>query len=147
MSSPALSFAPLSAPVIEEFAEARNFVADLAERLANGRRLTQSESDLAVLQTLVEHKDLQHANFDAWVALGVAFGDALAASIPGLEWRLVTDQSGSSAALQFRSMQISIAAPTMLWKRVERGERMDLAFMAQEIRLLLEEAALDAEDA
>ncbi|WP_416758821.1 DUF3806 domain-containing protein [Roseateles sp. So40a] len=147
MSTPALSFTPLSAPVIEEFAEARNFVADLAERLANGRRLTQSEADLAVLQTLVEHEDVQHANFDAWVALGVAFGDALAASIPGLEWRLVTDQSGTSAALQFRSMPISIAAPTMLWKRVERGERMDLAFMAQEIRMLLEEAALDSEGA
>ncbi len=147
MSTPALSFAPLSAPVIEELSEARNFVADLAERLANGRRLTQSEADLTVLQSLVEHKDLRHANFDAWVALGVAFGDALAASIAGLEWRLVSDKTGTSAALQFRSMPISIAAPTMLWKRAERGERMDLAFMAQEIRLVLEEAALDSEDA
>jgi len=147
MATAPLSFAPLSATAIEELADARNFVASLAGRLADGRSLTQAEADLAVLQAIVNHGSMRHANFEAWVALGIAFGDALAASIPGLAWRLAADESGTYATLQFQSKAISVAAPTMLWKRIERGEQMDLVFMAQEIRQVIDEAALDSKDA
>ena len=147
MQSAPQSFAPLSASAIEEFADARNFVASLAGRLADGRSLTQSQADFAVLQAIVDHAAMRQANYEAWVAVGIAFGDALAASIPGLAWRLAADETGTYAVLQFQSKAISIAAPTMLWKRVERAEQMDLAFMTQEIRLVVEDAALDSKDA
>ena len=142
-----LSFAPLSDSAIEEFADLRNFVDRVASDLLGASGLTRTQSDLPVLQALVEHESLKHANYEAWVALGIAFGDVLVNTIPGLAWRLVTDQAGTHAALQFERKAVSIAAPTMLWKRVERGEEFDLSHMAQELKSLIESNSADCRDA
>jgi hypothetical protein len=133
-----LSFAPLSEAAADEFADVRNFVARVASDLLGVSTLTQTESDLPVLQALADHEAMKHANYEAWVAVGIAFGDVLANCIPGLKWRLVTDQTGTYAALQFETKALSIAAPTMLWKRVERGEEFDLVHMAQELKSFVE---------
>ena len=53
---------------------------------------------------------MKNANFDAWVAVGIAFGDALISHIPGLNWRHVSDQSGEHVALQFDQKLLSIEA-------------------------------------
>jgi hypothetical protein len=44
--------------------------------------LSQTESDLPALQALVEHEAMKRANYEAWVALGIAFGDVLPAVAP-----------------------------------------------------------------
>jgi hypothetical protein len=113
MSTPAqLSFAPLSASAREEFADARNFISGVASDLTEGQSLTQTERDVPVLQAIIDHEAMKHANFEAWVALGVAFGDVLVACIPGLVWCMVTDDKGTYAALQFGEKAVSLAAPT-----------------------------------
>ena len=141
------SFAPLSVEALEQFADMRAFVASLADNLLSGDCLTQSEHDLPTLQALVEHQAMKHANYGTWVALGIAFGDVLVASVPGLAWRLVTDQSGTYAGLQFHAKALSISAPTMLWKRIERGEEMDLAHMASELKTFIEDHGHEYRDA
>ena len=80
---------------------------------------------------------MQHANYGAWVAVGVAFGDALMNFIPGLEWCLESDQYGTNAALRFRQSGLSIAVLTMLWKRVERGEPIDIIHLASELNAIV----------
>jgi DNA-binding GntR family transcriptional regulator len=72
-----MSFAPLSPAAIEELADARNFIAGVATDLVGGSSLNQTERDLAILQAIVDHDAMKHANYEAWVALGIAFGDAL----------------------------------------------------------------------
>jgi hypothetical protein len=139
-------FTPLSTAALEEMSGARAFIADVAKNLVAGSELTQSDRDLPVLQALASHEAMKHANYEAWVALGIAFGDALAAYVPGLVWRLVTDQRSTYAALQFEGKALSVAAPTMLWKRVERGEDIDLVYIASELKTLIEERAIEAKD-
>jgi hypothetical protein len=139
-SSP-LAFAPLSEAALSEFSDARNFVTRVVDDLLGGEMLTQTSSDLGTLQTLVDHDAMRNANYEAWVALGIAFGDALADHVPGLAWRLVTDQNRTYAALQYAQTALSVAAPTMLWKRVERGENFDLVDLASGLKTFIDEHA------
>jgi hypothetical protein len=139
-------FAALSTQALVELSDARGFVSQTVVELL-GASTSQSESDLSVLQALVDHDAMRNAKFEAWVTLGIAFGDALIASVPGLRWCLVTDQFGTHAALQFKQKALSISAPTMLWKRVERGEPIDLAHMTRELRSLVVEHAHEYRDA
>ena len=60
-----MTFAPLSRSAVEEFADARNFIAGVATDLVGGSRLNQSESDLTVLQAIVDHEAMKNANYEA----------------------------------------------------------------------------------
>jgi hypothetical protein len=139
-------FSALSAQALVELSDARGFVSQTIVALL-GASTSQSENDLPVLQALADHDAMRNANFEAWVTVGIAFGDALIACIPGLHWCLVTDQFGTHAALQFEQKAFSISAPTMLWKRVERGEPIDLAHITDELRSLVVERAHEYGDA
>ena len=142
-----LSFSPMSEVALAEFSDVRTFVSRVVSDLVAGSTLTHSAADLQVLQALVAHEALKHANYEAWVAVGIAFGDCLAAYIPGLAWCLATDQNGTNAALRFRNKTLAIFAPTMLWKRVERGEEVDLLHIADELKGFMEEHAHEYRDA
>lgn len=86
---------------------------------------------------------MKHADDDSWIALGVAFGDALSVFIPGLDWAMVTDDYGTHAALRFGSSSLSLSAPTMLLKRVDRGEDVDVLHLANELKAFIEKNAAD----
>ncbi len=140
-------FSRFSTQALVEFSDARSFVSQTIVEILGAPTLSQSANDLPVLQALVDHDAMKNANYEAWVTVGIAFGDALVAYVPGLHWRLVTDQFGTHAALQFEKKAFSISAPTMLWKRVERGEAVDLAHLASELRSLVMEHAHEYRDA
>ena len=129
-----LVFSPLSSQAREELTAARTFISETISDLFGNQTLTHSERDLPILQALASHRAMENANFEAWVALGITFGDALITLVPGLRWKHVTDQFGDHVALQFEEQSLSIAAPTMLWKRVERGESIDLDHIASELQ-------------
>jgi hypothetical protein len=58
-------------------------------------------------------------------SLGVVFGDALALQL-GLEWVIVEDNSGRDPALRAPGTSIIVYPLTMISKRVERGEAVDV---------------------
>lgn len=89
---------------------------------------------------------MNNANDGAWVALGVVFGDALTESIPGLNWAMVTDDSGTYVGLRFGESHLSVSAPTMLLKRRERGEDIDVQHLATELRGFILQHAPNAND-
>lgn len=136
-----LVFSPLPAEALEELSAARGFVAQTISDLLGISDLSHSGNDLSILQALVDHPAMKNANFEAWVAVGIAFGDALVSHIPGLHWRHVSDQLGEHVALQFDQKLLSIAAPTMLWKRKKRGEQIKLDHLAAELRSVISNRA------
>lgn len=58
-------------------------------------------------------------------SLGVAFGDVLATELP-LRWVMVTDEYGTDATLRFKATTVQINALTMISKRIERGQDVNL---------------------
>jgi hypothetical protein len=57
--------------------------------------------------------------------LGIILGDALAAHL-GMEWRMMEDQYGTSPCLVLNGTSIILFPQTMISKRVERGETVDV---------------------
>lgn len=63
-------------------------------------------------------------------SLGVVFGDALINEISGLKWWQVTDDYGTDPVLRYKETTLQIGALTMISKRVEDGEKVDVAHMS-----------------
>jgi hypothetical protein len=137
-------FSPLSDGARAELADLRNFVSRLVSSRTPGRSLFQTAADFELLQKLVEDEDVACANEGTWIGIGLAFGDALAAFIPGLNWCMVTDEHGTCAVLRYMDTTLYVNALYMPLRRVERRESFDLGFMAHELKSYVDERARDA---
>ncbi|MBI3713709.1 MAG: DUF3806 domain-containing protein [Burkholderiales bacterium] len=134
-------FTPLSAESKAELDDFRRLVTGLV-RIQNPKWiLSRTPKDFEILQIFAEGSSMKKADRNTWIAVGVAFGDALIAFIPGLSWSDMQDEYGPGVVLRYKQTTMTIAAPTMLAKRVERGESFDLRFMAIELKKYVTENA------
>ena len=62
--------------------------------------------------------------------LGVVFGDVLASELP-LRWVMISDEYGTDATLRLKNTSTNINALTMISKRVERDEPVDVFRLLQ----------------
>ena len=62
--------------------------------------------------------------------IGICWGDTLCAMAP-FRWMMVTDDYGHDPTLQWKDTTITIHALTMISKRVENGEQVDVEWLAQ----------------
>ncbi|RYG38784.1 MAG: DUF3806 domain-containing protein [Burkholderiales bacterium] len=134
-------FTPLSAESKAELDDFRRLVSGLVSRRSPGQMLSRAPRDFEVLQSLTEDPSMKQADRNTWIAVGVAFGDALIALVPGLSWSDVQDEYGPGVVLRYKQTTMTIAAPVMLVKRVERGETFDLPFMATQLKKYVQENA------
>jgi hypothetical protein len=66
-------------------------------------------------------------------SLGVVFGDVLTSELP-LRWVMITDEFGTDPTLRFKNTSININALTMISKRVERDDPVDVFLLLQKNR-------------
>ena len=95
--------------------------------------LTQTGADLPVLQRLVDDRAFKKTQTYELQSLGVAFGDVLSSELP-LRWVIVTDEYGTDPTLRFKSTTVQINALTMISKRIERDEPVNLSQLLQTTR-------------
>ncbi len=88
--------------------------------------LTRTKSDLPVLQNLIDDRVFNKSQTYELQSLGVAFGDVLSSELP-LRWVMVTDEYGTDPTLRFKKTTVQINALTMISKRIERNERVDVS--------------------
>jgi hypothetical protein len=88
--------------------------------------LTRTKTDLPVLQRLIDDKVFRKSQTYELQSLGVAFGDVLTSELP-LRWVMVTDEYGTDPTLRFKKTALQINALTMISKRVERDEGVDVS--------------------
>lgn len=134
-------FTALSAQSKAELAHSRILVSGLVSRKDASKHLTQTAKDFEILQALAEDPAMKKSGPNVWIAMGVAFGDALIAYIPGLSWWDVQDEYGPGIVLRYKLTTMTLAAPDMIIKRVERGESFDLSFMANGLKKYVQENA------
>lgn len=65
--------------------------------------------------------------------MGVVFGDVLTSEFP-LRWVMVTDAYGTDPTLRFKNTTVNINALTMISKRVERDESVDVFELVRKTR-------------
>ncbi|MDZ4791668.1 MAG: DUF3806 domain-containing protein [Hyphomicrobiales bacterium] len=86
--------------------------------------ISQTEKDFEILQKIIDSKSIPCDDIWASEALGIIFGDALLASIDGLQWREVTDEYGTPPCLWVRGTRTQINAPAMISTRIEDGDEV-----------------------
>ena len=108
----------------------RATVAATAKQKYGTGDLTKTVADLPVLQRLIEDNAFNKTQTYELQSLGVAFGDVLASELP-LSWAMVTDEYGTDPTLRYKARSVNINALTMISKRVERGEVVNLVQLLQ----------------
>lgn len=124
---------PASEPRFTELAQSdearleqqRAVVAAAAKRYGTGS-LSRRTSDLPILQKLIDDRVFKKSQTYELQCLGVVFGDVLSSELP-LRWVMVTDEFGTDPTLRFKKTTIQINALTMISKRIERDEPVDIS--------------------
>jgi len=104
-----------------------------------GTALTRTKKDLPTLQRLLDDKAFTKSQTYELQSLGVAFGDVLASEL-SMRWVMITDEYGTDPTLRFKDTSININAVTMISKRVERDQPVDVFWLLQKNRAALSNA-------
>lgn len=134
-------FQPLPASMLEHMQSRRALLHAWIAHSFPGDELRHSAADFDLLQRIVDAGILTAEDVADWEAMGIAFGDGLTTLVPGLAWAQVTDQFGTDAVLRYRQTSLQIGVVTMLLKRAEEDEAIDIAHMAQWLQAFIEEKA------
>jgi hypothetical protein len=119
-------FTELSREDVNRLELQRQVIAAVAKERYGLEALNKTKADLAVLQRLLDDRVFSRSQTYEWQCLGIAFGDVLVSELP-LRWIMVTDEYGTDPTLRYKNSSIQINALTMISKRVERGEEVNVA--------------------
>ena len=126
-------FHPLPFEALAHMERQRQFVRTLLARNFPGQTLVGGRADLPLLQKVVDGRILRPDQTWELQSLGIALGDALIGTTPGLAWCEVTDEFGTDPTLRYRQTTYQLNALTMISKRVEQGRPVDLVDLAEQI--------------
>ncbi len=123
--TPEPKFSELSEDDAARLQQQRAVVAAAVKR-SGAASLTGTKSDLPVLQRLIDDKVFKKSQTYELQCLGVAFGDVLTKELP-LRWMMVTDEYSTDPTLRYKKTTVQINALTMISKRIERDEHVDVS--------------------
>ncbi|HEU4338447.1 MAG TPA: DUF3806 domain-containing protein [Planctomycetota bacterium] len=119
-------FTELAKDDVSRLERQRSVIATAARQRFGTPGLTKTTADLAVLQRLLDDRAFAKSQTYELQCLGVVLGDVLADELP-LRWVMVTDEYGTDPTLRFRDSTIQFNALTMISKRVEKDEAVDVS--------------------
>ncbi len=114
------------------------------ERLAErhlGRPLANDDTDLDAIQEILDGTVLHGGQTYELQCLGIVFGRRLVPAIKGLDWCMVEDEYGVDPALRYLDTSLILFPLTMISKRVEAGEHLDVRTMFDGVRAKVEALA------
>lgn len=120
-------FTELAKDDVARLERQRAVVAAAAKQRYGTPGLTKTKADVAVLQRLLNDRAFAKTQTYELQCLGVVLGDVLASEFP-LRWVMVTDEFGTDPTLRFRDTTIQINALTMISKRVESDEAVEVSW-------------------
>ena len=139
-------FSPLPAKSAAALNAQRAWVDALARRVCGKPAVGDAPARIAVLQCLFDRHAVDRDDEEGWSAVGVAFGDALVAAHPGLEWRQVEDSYGIAPVLQYKRKKIEVAPADMVLKRIDRGDAIDFGDLVQATADAVDQQLLEADE-
>ena len=106
---------------------------ECVEALINGNpdaenKYKTSAGKLGTIRAILEANVFQADETFKLQGLGIVLGDALASEI-GLVWKMSVDDDGESPCLVKEGTSIVIFPQTMISKRIERGEEVDVFYL------------------
>jgi hypothetical protein len=133
------TFSELTSADRQRLDQQRAVVAHVAKERYGTSPPTRTQKDLPILQRLLDDRVFKKSQAYELQSLGVVFGDVLASEFP-LRWVMITDEYGTDPTLRFKDTSVNINALTMISKRVERDEAVDVSVLLRMTRDALSEA-------
>jgi hypothetical protein len=126
-------FTQLSQKDISRLDEQRAIIFLKANAIYGTSALTKSKADLAVLQRLLD--DHVYSNTQAYElqSMGVVLGDVFVSELP-LHWMIISDEYGTDPTLRYRETDVQVNVLTMISKRIERGEKVNVFELLRETK-------------
>jgi hypothetical protein len=115
----------------------RGDVEDLVSRHLGIMALRGNGDDLPVLQQLVDKRVVKNDDVEVWQAIGVVIGDLIAEEFD-LHWVSVEDEYGVSKALQLQDTMNFVFPITLLSKRVQFRQKIDIQAIYEKLRTDIE---------
>jgi hypothetical protein len=130
---------PLLAPTADDLnrIDEQWTVADGLVQANGGQRLDRSLGDIDRLQALIERGVLTAAQTYELQCLGIALGQVLARNVAGLDWAVIEDEYGRDPTIRYRDTSFQVNVLTMISKRVESGQPVDVRGMYEWVRAQL----------
>ena len=94
---------------------------------ATGAALSGTMADLAALQKVIDSKIVEPEATYSLQALGLAFGKVFVGTQANFDWWMVEDEYGRDPAIRYKQTTLLLFPKTMLSKRIEDGEEVDVA--------------------
>jgi hypothetical protein len=126
-------FSELSNEDSKRLDQQRAVIAAAIRRRYGTAVLTRTKGDLAILQRLLDDRVFKKSQTYELQSLGVVFGDVLTSEF-SLRWVMITDEYGTDPTLRFKDTSINVNALTMISKRIERDEPVDVLDLLRETR-------------
>jgi len=104
------------------------------------------DGKLLVIDALLQSGQLSADHTWQLQALGIAFGNALAQNL-GMNWVTVEDKYGRDPALHWPGTSVLAYPMTMISKRVERGELVDIREMFEGVSDMLRDMVAKEQEA
>ena len=134
---------PLSPEDAERIESQRRWVCEHFD--AGARHLyEQRDEKLRLLQTILDAGWIERSETLKLQSLGITLGDALVQEL-GLEWVMVEDEHGRDPAIRKRGTTVIVFPRTMISKRVEDGETVDVRDLFERVVERVQELCADPE--
>jgi hypothetical protein len=125
MSNDSIEYLPLEPEDEVVLKRDRDFLLAVLEARFPHLRLDGSVDDLFVLQEVVQGGPYSDDPMGEVIALGTALGDVIANS-SGMSWIRYSDEEGVDLALRYENTSIVVFPRSMILKRIERDERLEI---------------------
>ena len=110
---------------------------------ALGEDLDGTTNDLALIQRVLDQGVVEPEATYTLQALGLAFGRTFLNEFPDYDWWMVEDEFGRDPAIRYKETSLLVFPMTMLSKRLEDGEEINVAELfdglAKQLAELIEE--------
>ncbi|MNQ41860.1 hypothetical protein D3C85_555500 [compost metagenome] len=92
-----------------------------------GKKMDGTIHDLDRLQAIVASGQIQIENTQELQSLGIVFGKVFVNETQDYDWRVVEDEYGKDACIRYKETSLLIFPQTMLSKRIEDGETVNVS--------------------
>lgn len=124
----AASFTGLSEADKESLKKVREVILTVLKEHYSIPTLRKDQTDLPHIQRILDGRLFDASQTYELRCLGVVFGDILATEL-GLRWFMISDEFGIHPTLQIPEINDNLNPVTMISKRVERGDSVDVHWL------------------
>ena len=129
---------PLTPKDLHRLKEQRLVVSSFLKDDASKKKYESAAGKLGAIQAILEAETFSPEQTHELQCLGVVLGDAFVQEM-GLEWVIVEDQYGRDLAVRMPERSIFLFPITMISKRIEDGEQVDIFDLFNGVASVVEE--------